>query len=257
LAAEKRPTGAVDSKGGAVAAIRIGMLTPSSNTVLEPLTSRVAWKLDQDFTVHYTRLPVTEISLRAASLQQFDEPAMLAAARLLADAKPSAMCWNGTSGAWKGLDADRAICASIERETGVPATTGTLGQMAAFRQLGVKRYALAVPYVDAVREAIVEVYEQQGFECTSSVGLGISVNYDFAEVPLPAIRDLVRRADHPDAECVVVVCTNLAAGLVVEELEEELAKPIFDSTLVSLWHPLRLAGYRRPIRGWGRLLATE
>jgi hypothetical protein len=40
----------------------------------------------------------------------------------------------------------------------------------------------------------------------------------------------------------VVVCTNLAAARVVEEL------------VVSLWQPLRMLGRRRPIPGRGRLL---
>jgi maleate isomerase len=237
-----------------MAPIRIGMITPSSNTTVEPLTSRIVWSLDERFTVHYTRLLVTKISLEPDSLDQFELDAMLAAARLLADAKVSAICWNGTSGAWKGVAADRAICDAIQHETGIPATSGTIGQLAAFERFGISRYALAVPYLDEVRAAIERVYGTAGYACTSSVGLGISVNYDFAEVPLPTIRDLIRRSDSPAAECVVVVCTNLPAGLLVEELEAELGKPILDSTLVSLWHPLRLAGYADPIAGWGELL---
>jgi maleate isomerase len=68
------------------------------------------------------------------------------------------------------------------------------------------------------------------------------------------LRDLVHRADHPDAEAIVIVCTNLAAARIVEELEQELGKPIHDSLVVSLWHPLRMLGWQQSIPGWGRLL---
>ena len=109
-----------------VAAKRIGMITPSSNTMVEPLTSAMTAHLLDDLSVHYARIPVTRIALDRGSLDQFEREAMLQAARLLADANVDVICWNGTSGAWKGLAADESICAAITQETGIPATTGTL-----------------------------------------------------------------------------------------------------------------------------------
>ena len=237
-----------------VAAKRIGMITPSSNTMVEPLTSAMTAHLLDDLSVHYARIPVTRIALDQGSLDQFERDAMLTAARLLADAKVDVICWNGTSGAWKGLTADEAICAAITEETGIPATTGTLAQVEAFRAHGVSQYALAVPYLSEVRDAIVGVYGEAGYACVNSANLGISTNFAFAEIGLDTLRDLIRQADHPAAETIVVVCTNLAAARVVDELEQELGKPIHDSLVVSLWQPLRMLGWDRPIPGWGRLL---
>jgi maleate isomerase len=239
-----------------VATKRIGMITPSSNTMVEPLTSAMTAHLLDDLSVHYTRISVTRIALDQGSLDQFERQAMLDAARLLADAKVDVICWNGTSGAWKGLDADRAICDAITAETGIPATTGTLAQVEAFKAEGVRRYALAVPYLEDVRDAIVRVYGEAGFACVNSAHLGISTNFAFAEVDLDTLRDLIRRADHPDAEAVVVICTNIAAARLVQKLEAEIGKPIHDSLVVSLWGPLRMLGWRTPISGWGRLLAS-
>src|SRR4029450_9501050 len=59
----------------------IGVLTPSSNTALEPLTSRMV-ALVPGASAHFARFPVTEISLRDASLQQFDDRKILDAAPL-------------------------------------------------------------------------------------------------------------------------------------------------------------------------------
>src|SRR5476651_1416083 len=42
--------------------IRLGMLTPSSNTVLEPVTAQIVAGLT-DVTVHFSRFRVTEIGL--------------------------------------------------------------------------------------------------------------------------------------------------------------------------------------------------
>jgi maleate isomerase len=238
-----------------VASRRIGMITPSSNTMVEPLTSAMTAHLLDDLSVHYARIPVTRISLDEGSLNQFERDAMLGAARLLADAQMDVICWNGTSGAWKGIAADQEICAAITAETGIPATTGTLAQLSAFEAHGVRRYGLAVPYLAEVRDKILGVFGGAGFACVRSAYLGVSHNFAFAELGLDTLRDLIRQADHPDAETIVVICTNLAAARVVADMEQELGKPIHDSLVVSLWHPLRMLGWQQPIAGWGRLLS--
>ena len=66
--------------------IILGMLTPSSNTVLEPTTTAMLAGLDE-VTAHFSRFKVTEISLSDKGLAQFDHDRFLAAADLLGDAK--------------------------------------------------------------------------------------------------------------------------------------------------------------------------
>lgn len=236
----------------------IGMITPSSNTMLEPITSEMIASLPRGLlSVHYTRFVVKVISLDPNSLNQFTDDVMVDAARLLADAKMDVIAWNGTSGAWRGIAADEAICRSIQQATGVPATTSTFAQVNAFRAMGINRYALAVPYVDDLTEAIIKTYAGAGFTCVRSATLGISVNTEFAYVDDDTIRDLIRRSDHPDAEAIAVICTNFPAAYVVEEMERELGKPILDSTVITLWETLNAVGLNEAIPGWGRLLARQ
>jgi maleate isomerase len=64
----------------------------------------------------------------------------------------------------------------------------------------------------------------------------------------------VRRCNSQAAEAVTIICTNLPAAWLVEEMEVELGKPIFDSTLVTIWQALRMVGFDEPLDGWGRLL---
>src|SRR5690349_7296864 len=104
---------------------RLGMIIPSSNTVVEPVTT---WLLDghEGVTVHVSRVPVTQIDGSAAAARQFGSTVMAGAARLLADAKVDAVAWNGTAGSWLVLEHDREICRAVENVVGVPVTTGTL-----------------------------------------------------------------------------------------------------------------------------------
>jgi len=231
------------------------MLTPSSNTCLEPVTCAILRDLP-DVSVHFARFGVTRIALDREASEQFDEEAMLTAARLLADARVHAIVWNGTSGAWLGLDVDRALCERIQEETGIPATTSTLALLEAFRRYQVTRYALAVPYTAPVTEKIVRTYAEEGFQCVRAEHLGISENFAFNEVPSAQIAALVESVATPEAEAIGVVCTNFPAAPLVQRLEDRTGLPIFDSTILGVWKGLDLLGVRQPVRGWGRLMSS-
>jgi maleate isomerase len=231
------------------------MLTPSSNTCLEPVTCAIVREIP-DVSVHFARFSVTRISLDRDALEQFDATPMLAAARLLADARVHAIVWNGTSGAWLGLDVDRTLCRRIQEDTGIPATTASLAQVEAFRRYQVTRYALAVPYTAPVTEQIVRTYAREGFECVRARHLGISENFAFNEVPPQRIEALVESVATSEAEAISVVCTNFPAAPLVQRLEDRTGLPIFDSTILGIWKGLDLLGIQRPVRGWGRLVGA-
>jgi maleate isomerase len=105
--------------------IRLGMLTPSSNTVLEPVTQAMLVDLPE-VSAHFSRFRVTEISLALPALNQFENSALLDAAQLLADANVDVIAWNGTSAGWLGLDQDRELCRQITLLQAFPATTSVL-----------------------------------------------------------------------------------------------------------------------------------
>lgn len=66
--------------------LRLGMLTPSSNTVLEPISTQMVAGLPE-VSVHFGRFKVTEIALSDQALKQFDDTEILRAAELLAHAR--------------------------------------------------------------------------------------------------------------------------------------------------------------------------
>ena len=114
--------------------VLLGVLTPSSNTRLEPLTADLLRGLPE-VSAHFSRFRVVDVSLAPSALAQFDTSAILAAADLLADAQVDAIVWSGTSAGWLGLDSDRVLCAEITDRTGVAATTSTLAVLEALEAL--------------------------------------------------------------------------------------------------------------------------
>src|SRR5438270_4708492 len=133
---------------------RIGMLTPSSNTVLEPVTSRLSASLHGRVTVHYSRFQVTVVDESEEAHRQFNVESLLSAARLLADARVDVIAWNGTSGAWEGVDHDRRLVQAIQKELSVPATTATLALLEIMSANGLHTYGLVTPYIEPIIESL-------------------------------------------------------------------------------------------------------
>jgi len=233
--------------------IRLGMLTPSSNTALEPITSAMVSGLP-NVSAHFSRFTVTEISLRDQALGQFDLDKILSAAKLLADAHVDVIAWNGTSSGWLGFEKDEALCRQITEVTGIPATTSVLALNEILEKTGARRFGLATPYLDDVQQRIVANYGRNGFECVAERHLDLSVNYSFAEVQEQTIRDMVREIALAKPQAITTFCTNLHAAHLAEELEAETGIPLYDTISTVVWKSLRLAGVdTRELRGWGRL----
>jgi maleate isomerase len=235
----------------------IGVLTPSSNTALEPLTSAMVSSLP-GVSAHFARFTVTEISLREASLRQFDDSKILEAARLLADARVDVICWSGTSSSWLGFERDRQLCARITEATGIPATTSVLALNEALAERGARTLGLVSPYVDEVQQRIVANYAGIGIDCVAERHLGISVNFAFSEVEPEILSRLLREVSAERPEAMTTLCTNLHAAQLVDALERELGIPIYDSVSTVVWKALRTMGVDpRELKGWGRLFSES
>jgi maleate isomerase len=236
---------------------RIGMLTPSSNTVLEPTTAAMLSGLT-DVTVHFARFKVTEIALSDEALGQFDDAEILRAAELLAHAKVDVIGWNGTSASWLGFDRDERLCERIEALTKARACTSVLAFREIFSQRNIRRLGLVTPYTSDVQERIMTNWGAAGVTCTAERHLGLSDNFSFADVDERRVAELVREVAGEGCEAVAVVCTNMRGARMAEPLEAELGIPIYDSIATTLWKGLRLAGVETSrVQGWGSLFADD
>lgn len=230
--------------------VRLGILTPSSNTVLEPLTSAILDDLPE-VTAHFARFRVTEIALSPSSVAQFDDEQILSAAELLADAKVDAIAWSGTSAAWLGFARDVALCERILKSTGRPAGTAVLALNEALASSGVKRLGLVTPYRDDVQAKIIANYDAAGIAVVSERHLGIS------DKPPDRVEALIREVAADKPEAIAVLCTNMRGAPLVSELEAEFDIPIHDSVAVTVWKSLKLAGVDPSrVQGWGRVFAA-
>ncbi len=222
----------------------VGVLTPSSNTRLEPLTSAMLAATPW-VTAHFSRFRVVDVGLRAAA--QFDPGPIVESAGLLADAQVDAIVWSGTSGGWRGIADDQALCAAITEATGVPATTSTLALLAALELLGTRRLGLVTPYPDDMHDAIVATFTGEGLEIVASAHDGFTgSNWELSTMPPERIGELVTEVAAAQPGAISVFCTNLAAADHVQAWESALGVPVLDSVTLAIWHALELSGYAGP-----------
>jgi maleate isomerase len=235
----------------------LGMLTPSSNTTLEPVTAAMLADLPEA-SAHFGRFRVTEIALSAGALAQFDNREILAAAALLSHARCQVIGWNGTSSSWLGFDSDRLLCEAIEERTGARACTSVLALNEVLQATGVRRLGLVTPYLDEVQAAIVHNYAGIGIDCVAERHLRLQDNFSFSEVSGEQIRAMVGEvmaaSGDQRPEAVAILCTNLRGAPLVTALEAEFGVPVYDSIATVVWKSLRLAGLdTRRLVHWGSL----
>jgi maleate isomerase len=236
---------------------KVGHITPSCNSVLEHVTGLVTNPIAHVVSNHFARIPVDNITLSDHDRNQFTAETMVDAATSLNDACMDAILWNGTSACWNGTEADREICTAIKQATGVEASTTTLAYYEVFEHYGFQTFGLAVPYTDDVAAKTIETFSIAGYQAVSHAHLGMTSGRDMANVPFTEIKQLISDADSPTAECIIVVCTGLPAAFLVDQMENELGKPIFDSVLVTIQKGLELVGVDDSLHGWGCLMRNE
>lgn len=243
--------------------IRLGVLVPSSNTALEPLTTTLLTPLPH-ITVHYSRFPVTEISLSPSALSQFHDATILSAALLLADAHVDVIGWSGTSAGWLGFDADVRLCEKIREVTGIEATSSVLGLGRVLEVLmpeggGKRGLGLVTPYLDAVQERVVEVLGGGGWEVVAESHLNRRVNVEFAEIGEEVldrqVEEVVERMGGEGRRVVSTFCTNLRAAQRVAYWEGKYpGLVVLDTVATVVWDMLRIAQVdTKGIVGWGKL----
>jgi maleate isomerase len=243
--------------------IRLGILVPSSNTALEPLTFTMINDINNylsastnpvKITVHFSRFPVTKISLDLSGLSQFDLPPIIAAASLLAHANVDVIGWSGTSAGWLGFERDDALCKEIEKATGIRATSSVVGLNKALQLWGVKKLRLITPYLDDVQEKIIQNYKGINVDIgKAEKHLKIVENCNIADVSQTMLEDCIAGVlGSNDVDAITTFCTNLDAAHMVEHWEEQHHLPIFDPVTTVVWDMLKLCNLdTTKIKGWG------
>lgn len=211
--------------------VRIGLLIPSSNTVMEVDFYR---RLPNHVTLHTGRMYMESTTLEGEGLM-LDEHA-LPAAHDVGTANPHIVVFGCTSaGALRGTDYDRDLCRRIAEETEAEVVSVIASVRTAIRARAAARVGVVTPYVDALNEKIRESLETDGFEVPVIRGLGITENFDIARVPPEEIVAFaVESLGEATVDLVFASCTNFRAMEAIGAIEERLQAPVVTSNQAAL-----------------------
>nr|WP_306265595.1 aspartate/glutamate racemase family protein [Pararhizobium sp. IMCC3301] len=226
------------SKTSDLSGKRLGIVLPSSNTVVEPLAAQML--VGTGVTAHFSRLEVIDVALDRGSRAQFALQRHVEAAKLLADAKVDAIVWGGTSASWLGPEHDRAFCDAVEAATGIRTTSCVLAMNRLLRPEPKFRLGLVTPYTDDVHAQIVENYRAMGYSCDASENHGGALSSDFADLSPQAIATMVRKVAAARPDVIFIMCTNLRGAAVAAALSAELGLTVTDSAAITISAGLEL-----------------
>ena len=202
--------------------------------------------------VHFTRAAIPDSITTASLAAQID---LLAdcAATLLPDGSLDVICYACTSGSLVMGEAR----VHEELNKGAPkakATSLIRGVIRALKQVNAGKIVVATPYLDEINAQEVDYLEQAGFEVLAISGLNLEKDSDMVRVTPDFIARFAASIDRADADAVFISCGALRSLDVVEQIEQNLGKPVICSNQAMIWDCLRLAGIDDRIPGYGSLL---
>lgn len=228
---------------------RIGLLLPSPNTTQESEFTRI---LPDGVTLHTARLPMRapEPASGAHNIEDIEHES-----RKLGDADVDAIVLataRSSSDQKKGYDQE--LIRRIEAASGKPATTASIALIQALTTLNIRQLVVGAPWSEVTNAAVVAFIEASGFSVLARRAIGHISELDIGLLDGQTAYDMGIAVDREDAQAVFLACSNWSTLGVVDRLEAAVGKPVLTTNQVSLWAVLRLAAYRAPVFGWGRLL---
>lgn len=177
------------------------------------------------------------------------------AAKLLAPAEPDVIGWICTAGSFlKGKGHDQKLIKEMEAATGIPCMTTSTAMIAAFKQLGIKKLAMATPYPSDVNQVEKKFIEDNGVNVVSCDGLNLIDPNLLHHLSSTVIYRLGKAVNTPEADGIFLSCTGFNALDIIDALEQDLGKPVMTSNQVAHWMAFRMAGVGEAIPGYGRLM---
>lgn len=211
--------------------LRVGLIVPSSNTVMEPDFHR---GIGAVALVSTTRILLEKVTRTEETRMLEDE--LSRAIRSIRTTAPDVVVFGCTSaGALGTLAHDREIENRIRAGTGVEAVT-VLG--AVIRQLSTvsaRKVAIFTPYVEDLTNGIASSLSEAGYTPVKAVGMGIEANLEIGSVrPLEIVRFVESHIGGLSFDSVFLSCTNWQSVEILGCLREKLGVPVLSSNQAAM-----------------------
>jgi maleate isomerase/arylmalonate decarboxylase len=175
---------------------------------------------------------------------------------LLMGVRPDVVIYGCTSATLThGPAFDRALADRIKAASGAATVTAAGALVHGLRTLGASRIGFASPYVPAINDLAVAFLAEMGVETLVRSEVSETLDNTGQGALGPGdVFELGLKADHPEAQAIVLSCTDMRSVETLERLEQRLGKPVISSNQAMAFQAMQAAGITEPLDGYGHLL---
>src|SRR5215467_5985506 len=212
------------------ASLRVGLIVPSSNTVME---TDFHQHLGES-TVSTTRILLEQVT-RDAEIRMLEED-LPRAAQLIRTTAPDVVVFGCSSaGSLEGLAYDEGIGKMLGQRTGAQAVTVIRAVLMQLQRNRPRKIAVFTPYQEDLTSSVTRCIEEGGYAVVKAKGMGIRENLEIAMVtPAEIIRFVESQMEGISADCLFLSCTNWRALDTIEPLRRKLGIPIVSSNQAAI-----------------------
>ena len=211
--------------------MRIGLIVPSSNTVMEPDFHR---HLAPKGLVSTARIFLEDVT-REAELRMLKED-LPRAAELIRTTAPDVVVFGCTSAGSLGTSShDEGIRNMLAKATGAKAVTVLEAVFEKLRSLQPRKLAVFTPYVEDLTASVARSLSEAGFPPIHAAGMGIQPNLDIGRVtPAEIVSFVSKQINGLAPDCIFLSCTNWQAIQAIPALEAQTGVPVISSNQAAI-----------------------
>jgi maleate isomerase len=204
---------------------RVGLLLPSTNSIMEPDLWSAFWP---HASVHTSRLPLDDVTAEAERRMLAAAPAEAAA---LAPLQLRLTVFGCTSaGAILGRAAENTLMAELEQLSGAPVISVLGAVTEVLGELGARSVSIFTPYIAELSAAVANSLSDEGFLIERVASSNLTDNAAIGHLTKDEVIDDVTRAmTGTVADAIFISCTNLRAMSAAADIERALGKPVVTS----------------------------
>jgi maleate isomerase len=235
--------------------LMIGVITPSTNTVVEPEYHDLA---PGGVTVQTGRLLISRPELGSdqsfqALIRQVRQSLAPTVANLVT-CKPDHLAMGMTALTFLGgKEGNERVREQLEDLSGLPVTTGPDAMVAALQRTAAGRIALLSPYEPHPEAETIRFFRDWGFDVVRHHALPSTRATAIAQYGAVAVRDALIDLDGDDIDAIGQVGTNLPMARLAAAAELWLGKPVLPVNSATVWWVLRRNGITDRTEGFGCL----
>ena len=160
-----------------------------------------------------------------------------------------------------GVDAHYRLLAHIEKRTGKPATSTTMGVVRSAKAMGLKNVALVNKWSVPMNKVLAEIFARDGISVCGASTKELAPA-DFVKIEtgdhIRLCYELSKQAlrENPDCDGLYIGGGTWLSEPVTRHLEKETSKTIICNQTAQIWDIMHILNDWKPIPGHNKLLAT-